>query len=196
MSAISPRVEGMTAADEYRRLAEQFDATVDAVDTSDWDKPSPCEEWTAREVLAHVLESEADVPTKVGQTIERSVDINDDPVAAWRQVRDGMQSLLDDPEIASSEYESLGSTTTMAATIDSFICFDLIVHRWDIARAAGMEIAIADDDLDKANAFLDTMGDMFYEYGASGPPVEVADDESPQVKLLARAGRDARGAAS
>jgi hypothetical protein len=37
------------------------------------------------------------------------------------------------------------------------------------------------------------MGQMFYDYGASGPPVAVPDDAPAQVKLLARAGRDARG---
>jgi uncharacterized protein (TIGR03086 family) len=186
----------MTAADEYRRLAAQFDSTVEALAPADWNNSSPCDEWTARGVLGHVLDSEADSVTKVGLSIERSVDMVDDPLGAWREVRDGMQAILEDPAKAGLEYESLGSTTTIADTVEQFICFDLIVHRWDIARAAGMEIAIADDDIDNANAFLDSMGRMFYDYGASGPPVDVPDDASPQVKLLARAGRDARVAAS
>lgn len=190
VSVAPPRIAGVTAADRYRRLAGVFDTTVEAIGPGDWDKPSPCEGWSARDVLSHVLDSEADVVTRVGLSIERSVDLTDDPVAAWREVRDGMQSVLDDPATAALEYESFGSPTTIADTIERFFCFDLIVHRWDIARAAGKDIAIPTEDVDAARAFLDSMGQMFYDYGASAPAVAVSDEASPQDKLLGRAGRD------
>jgi len=180
----------MSTAARYRSLAELFDTAVAAIRPSDWDNPSPCECWSARDVLSHVLDSEADIVTKVGLSIERSVDLTDDPIAAWREVRDGMQSVLDDPATATLEYESFGSPTTIADTVDRFFCFDLIVHRWDIARAAGQSISIPAEDVDDAHAFLDSMGQMFYDYGASAPPVAVAHEASAQEKLLGRAGRD------
>lgn len=180
----------MTAADRYRRLADAFDSTVEALGPGDWDKPSPCAGWTARDVLAHVLDSESDIVTKVGQAVERSVDPADDPVAAWREVRDGMQALLDDPAMAALEYDGFDGRATLSDTVDRFFCFDLIVHRWDIARAAGTDITTPDEDVAAAHAFLDTMGRMFYDYGAGAPPVAVPADASPQDTLLGRAGRD------
>lgn len=177
-------------AERYRRLATLFGTTVAALDDQDWDRPSPCEEWTARDVLAHVLDTEADIVTRVGLSIERTVDVDADPVAAWDEVRAAMQAVLDDPARAELGFESLGHQTTLAASIDRFICFDLIVHRWDIATAAGHDVTIAAEDLAAANAFLDTMGSMFYDYGASAPAVPVPDDASPQDALIARAGRE------
>lgn len=178
----------MSTNDRYRRLAVNFDETVAAVD--DWEAPSPCEGWSARDVLEHVASSQADVVTRVGLSITRSIDSAEDPVGSWREVRTAMQAILDDPALASLEYESLGSPTTLARTIDRFFCFDLIVHRWDIATAAGHTIVIPQADIADAHAFLDSVGQLFYDYGASDPPVPVADDASPQDKLLARAGRD------
>ncbi len=182
----------MSTADRYRRLAEVFDSTVKAVSSNDWANLSPCVGWSARDVLSHVIDSEADIVTKVGLSLKRSIDVTDDPVAAWREARDGIQAILDDPAEAALEYESLGSSTTIADTIERFLCFDLIIHRWDIARAAGQDITIATEDIDAANAFLDSMGQMFYDYGASAPALTVGDDASSQDKLLGRAGRDAQ----
>lgn len=182
----------MSTADRYRRLAAIFDSTAAAV--GDWDAPSPCEGWSARDVLAHVASSQAEIVTRVDLVIDRSIDMATDPVGSWREVRDAMQAILDDPTKACREYESLGSPTTLAAAIDRFFCFDLIVHRWDIATAAGHAIVIPDADIVDANAFLDSMGQTFYDYGASDPALPVPADAPPQDKLLARAGRDPRQA--
>lgn len=184
----------MTASENYRRLASAFDNTIASVEA--WDGPSPCEEWTARDVLTHVLDSEADVPTKVGLTVERSADVAADPVGAWHEVRDAMQAILDDPAKAGLEYEAFGAQTTLADTIDRFLCFDLIVHRWDIGRAAGLDIEIPAEDIAFGNTFLDAMGQMFYDYGASKPAIPIAESASDQDKLLGRAGRDPHWSAS
>jgi len=186
----------MTTADRYRRLAELFDSTVEAIAPAAWGKASPCEKWSARDVLTHVLDSEAAAVTNVGLSLDRTLDPADDPVAAWREVRDGMQAILDDPAKAGLEYESLGATTTLADSIERFICVDLIVHRWDIARAAGTDITIPDNDIADVDTFLDSMGQMFYDYGAGAPAVAVADDASPQDTLLGRTGRDPQWSAA
>jgi len=104
--------------------------------------------------------------------------------------RDGMQTILDDSAAAALKYESLGTSTTIADTVDRFLSFDLIVRRWDIARAVGQDIEMTAEDVNAAHTFLDAMGQMFYEYGASAPAVAVVDDASFQDKLLGRAGRD------
>lgn len=179
-----------STAAHYRRLAIAFDSTVEGLNADDWEKQSPCEQWSAREVLEHVLDSEVDVATKVGLSIDRSVDPTHDPLGAWREVRDAMQAILDDPAKSGLTYESFGNPTTLAKTVSRFLFFDLIVHRWDIARAAGEDVRIAPEDVDSGHDFLDAMGQMFYDYGASAPALPIPDDASPQDKLLGRAGRE------
>ncbi|MGZ8704823.1 MAG: maleylpyruvate isomerase family mycothiol-dependent enzyme [Aeromicrobium sp.] len=185
-----------STSDRYKRLAHLFGNTVRSLVAEGWDKPSPCDGWSARDVLNHVLTSEADIVSKVGLSIERSVDASVHPFGAWCEVRDAMQAILDDPEKAGLTYESLGQPTTISDSVDRFICFDLIMHRWDIARAAGEGIVWDPQDIDFANEFLDSMGSMFYDYGASAPALPVPDDASDRDKLLGRAGRDPQWSAS
>ena len=174
----------MSVAETYRRLAGSFDAT--AADVRNWAAPSPCAGWTAADVIDHLASSQADVVTRVGLSIERTVEPSTDPLGAWREVRDGMQAILDDPAKAMLRYESLGAETTFAATIGRYFCFDLIIHRWDLAAADRRSVAIDAADIADANAFLDETGHLIYDYGASAPAVSVADDASEQDKLLAR----------
>lgn len=181
--------ENFTAA-RYRRLADLFGNAVEQLDKDDWGRPSPCVEWSARDVLEHVLASEAEAVTKVGLSIDRSVDVDQNPIDAWAEVRGGMQAILDDPAQSGLTYESFGKPTTLSDTVDQFFCFDLIVHRWDISRAAGGDISMDPKDIDAGNTFLDSMGQMFYDYGASAPALPMPDDASPQDALLGRAGRD------
>ena len=50
-------------ADHYRRLAHNFSETVAAVPPDRWGNQSPCEEWSARDVVNHVVDSEIGVTT-------------------------------------------------------------------------------------------------------------------------------------
>lgn len=97
---------------------------------------------------------------------------------------------------ASDLLEHVASTETdvvtrVGLTIERFYCFDLIIHRWDLAAADRKAVDIPAGDIAEADGFLDSMGQMFYDYGASAPGLPVADNASPQNRLLGRAGRDA-----
>lgn len=49
-----------------------------------------------------------------------------------------MQAVLDNPELGGREYDGLFGHTSLSATVSTFHCFDLIVHGWDLSRAAGI----------------------------------------------------------
>lgn len=176
-------------ADRYRRLADQFTATVEAVPTGAWDDPSPCEGWTALDVLTHVIDSEAGLLQKAGQDVSAGPTAHNDPMGAWTYVRDAAQAVLDDPTRAGTEYEAFGTRTTVAATFGSFMSVDLIVHRWDIAHAAGIDDSIPTEDMAFVRAFTEQMGDLARSSGAFGPPLSVSDDADEQTKFLALLGR-------
>ena len=54
----------------YRKLAEDFADTVAQVPADKWSAPSPCEEWTARDVVRHVVETPSIFAGMVGRTLE------------------------------------------------------------------------------------------------------------------------------
>ena len=44
-------------ADRYRRVADTFTARADAVPDDGWEEPAPCEGWTVRDVVRHLVET-------------------------------------------------------------------------------------------------------------------------------------------
>ena len=50
---------GMTEiADRYRRLSDAFATTVAGVAHDQWDDPTPCEDWTVRDLLRHAVDTQ------------------------------------------------------------------------------------------------------------------------------------------
>jgi uncharacterized protein (TIGR03086 family) len=180
------------AADEHRRVAREFTATVDGVAPPAWDNAAPVASWVARDVVAHLIEwPSAFLGHACGITLPAGPSTADDPAGAWRAHTAAMQSLLDDPATANRDYDfphigrmALGDAIAMIYTPDVFL------HRWDLARATGQ-----DETLDPARcaeilAGMLPMDDVLRESGQYGPRVVVPDDADVQTKLLAFIGRE------
>lgn len=81
-----------SVADTYRRLGANFAATVGQVPADRWESQSPCAEWTARDVVAHVVETQHMFEGLVGRTLAAGPAVTDDPLAAFVAVRDQVQA--------------------------------------------------------------------------------------------------------
>jgi uncharacterized protein (TIGR03086 family) len=180
-----------TIADRYRRRARLFTDTVAAVAPDRWSSPSPCEDWNARQVLAHVVESQGMFERLVGREPVTVPPVEDDPLGAWETARDQVQADLDDPGAAGVEFDGYFGRTTFAEAVDRFLSFDLVVHRWDLARAAGLPDEIPPDDVAAVQAAAEAMGDALRSPGAAGPPLDPPPGADAQTRLLAFLGRRA-----
>jgi len=179
-------------ADRYDRLATDFAATIAAVPADRWGSPSPCEEWTARDVVAHVVETHGMFEGMVGRQLGDVPPVADDPAAAFAAARRVVGGHLRNPDAAGATYESpMLGTTTFSEMIDRFISADLVVHRWDLGTAAGLEITMPADEIARLRANLSAMGDAMRGPGAFGPEVEAPDGADEQTRLLAFLGRQA-----
>jgi uncharacterized protein (TIGR03086 family) len=176
-------------ADRYRRLSALMTDTVAAVDESAWGNPSPCTDWTARDVLRHLIEVHGRVQSLVGRSLVDHPSVEDDPVGAFTVVRDQLQADLADPSKAAQEYEGRFGTSTFGTAVNGFVCFDLIVHRWDLAQATGQHLVLDPADVTQMQADVDQRGDMMRENGVLGPALEPAADASAQDRLMAALGR-------
>ena len=179
-------------AEQYRRLASTFTDRVAAVPDDAWRNRTPCEDWTARELVGHVMDVHGRFEALVGRELAEHPSVEDDPVAAWSAVRDQMQADLDDPDRASTEYEGRFGTSTFADSVGGFVCFDLVVHGWDLAHATGLDDTIDPRDVERVQAMVDRMGETMLANGVIKPPLEPAPDASAQDRLLCALGRDPR----
>ena len=106
-------------ADRYRTLSEAFEQRVRAVSPDQWAAPSPCEGWTARDVVRHVVDVHGMMLGFIGRTLSPAPGVDQDPAAALHAARADVQAVLDDPAIATTEYDGLLGRTTIEATIDT-----------------------------------------------------------------------------
>lgn len=176
-------------ADRYRELAARLTDIVGAVPSDRWEAQAPCHDWTALQVLSHVVESEAGFLQRLD--IHDGLLLDDDPRWTWPILRDTVQGLLDDPATASTEYESAFGPATFEQTMGQFFCLDLLVHGCDIARATGLENHedMSPDEVERNFAFLHGLGDNVRSSGVFGPEVEVPDGADQKTRFLTFTGR-------
>jgi uncharacterized protein (TIGR03086 family) len=178
-------------ADRYRRLSDDFAATVAAVPADRWGDQSPCEEWTARDVVRHMTETSGMFLGFIGDELGEGPSVDEDPAAAFDHARGRIQGVLDDPERAATEFEGLGGKTTFEAAADRFLSTDLVLHRWDLAAATGQDIRLDPAEMAAVRKSMAPMGDQVRSPGALGPELTPPPGADEQTAFLAWAGRSA-----
>lgn len=178
-------------ADRYRRLSEDFATTVASIGPDGWDNRSPCEDWSARQLVQHMVDTQTTFLGFIGKHPSPPPSIDDDPVSAWNHARAAVQAELDDPERATATFQGMSETTTFESAVDRFLCTDLVVHRWDLARSQGKDIQIDAADMDHVDAAMEGLADKMRGPGAFGPELEAPPGADRQTSFLAYFGRRA-----
>ena len=94
-----------------------------------WSNPTPCAEWTARDLVAHVVGTQGLFLGFVGQDVGEIPSVDDDPLGAWNAARAVVQANLDDPERATAEFDGFFGRTNFETAVDRFA-----LHRSHRAR--------------------------------------------------------------
>lgn len=176
-------------AHRYRRLSAAFAEKVAAVPADRWDDPTPCEGWTVRDLVRHVVDTQAMFRGLVGRESPALPSVDDDPHAAFVAASAAVQADLDDPASAAAEYDGYFGRTTFAEGIDRFASFDLVVHGWDLARATGQDERIDPAEIAIVRAHAEAAGDALRGPQAFADPIEAPPGADEQARLLAYLGR-------
>jgi uncharacterized protein (TIGR03086 family) len=180
-----------TVLQDFSRLADRFGKVVDRLDDADWGRASPCEGWSAGDVLHHVISTQCDFLAQRGVDAATATDVMTDPRCAWHGHDDRVRTLLADPDVALREYDGVFGRTTVGASLVRFYGFDLVVHRWDIATAAGLDEGLDDSELSMIESAADGFGEHLYDDGICKPAVPAPAGADRQSRVLARLGRRA-----
>ncbi|WP_238422728.1 maleylpyruvate isomerase family mycothiol-dependent enzyme [Gordonia sp. 'Campus'] len=171
----------------YTRLADGLAVVLDSVPAETWTNASPCEGWSGRDVVAHVIDTQRQFFSGHDVDLGAAPPL-DDPAAAWRAHRDTVAGLLADPAVGDRAFDGHFGPTTIGETLIRFYGFDMVAHRWDIARAAGVDHTFTDDELTEMETAVDGFGDALYSEGVC-ERVEIPADADRQTTLLAKLGR-------
>jgi uncharacterized protein (TIGR03086 family) len=177
----------------FTRAVYNMDAVVQRVPADAWDNASPCEGWTARDVVSHqvgVLDGAANIAAGTGNlALPQMPEDRSDPVGLWNQSRDNVLTALDHKGALQLE----GKYWFGPMTVDAFISvvqWDPLAHAWDLAVAAGIQHVPDQQLAEQSLAVITPMADMLRKWQVIGAPVEVPDDADPMSRLLGLIGRD------
>src|SRR6266581_576982 len=127
-----------------RELLDQgldfFTTIITRLSEDDWERPTPCAGWTARDVLGHLATS-----------IRVGISIMQDRQPTWPDAARPGDLVEGDPA------EFWRGTVVQAR--DVLRNADLYVHAWDLGAAAGIAVEIPADVIDYAHAYIDPLPD-------------------------------------
>ena len=88
-------------------------------------------------------------------------------------------------------YDGWSGPTTVGATFEQFYVWDMVVHRWDLAREVGADAGLTADEHDRIESGAEGFGPALYADGICRDGVEPPADADRATRLLARLGRRA-----
>ncbi|HEX6346990.1 TIGR03086 family metal-binding protein [Umezawaea sp.] len=173
----------------------EFDRRVRRVRPEHWALGTPCEKWSVRDLVGHLVQEQLWAPELLaGCTVEQVGDrfdhdnLGSDPLHSWVLAAAAAREAWITPK-ALQRPVHLSSGKSTAVEYGWQMTTDLAVHSWDLARAVG-----ADERINPglARAVLEHVSPNAEEWRAAGlfgPAVAVPDAADPQTRLLALTGR-------
>jgi uncharacterized protein (TIGR03086 family) len=188
----TPRATTRTSTDPHVRTfldrADRFTTILGAADGA-WDAATPCDGWTVRDVVDHVVASQREFLARQQLPLAPAPGTAD-PAAAWSAHLAAVSEVLGAGDVAGREYDGYFGRTTVGATMADFYGWDLVIHGSDVARATGQPWTLSEAEAAALHATADGWGDALHSDGVCAPPVDVPLDASATDRLLARLGRD------
>jgi len=176
------------------RALNELSQTVAQVGPRQWDRPTPCELWTVRDLLAHIV--------AVNRKYERipaggswlpglePVDLGDDPAGTYRETVPAFLAAWRRPAVLSREVLTQGGRSVGAEVVLRAHLRETLVHGWDLAvsidRPAPFDNAVVRTGLESV---LNTPAIRPDGVGYADA-VPIADDAPPLDRMAALCGRD------
>ncbi len=156
-----------------------------------WSEPTPCAEWTVRDVVNHVIAMNL-VFTAILNGVpppERGIDrVGADPVGAYRSSASELRAAFEKPGVLERHFEGPLGTATGEDRLQIRL-YDLLAHGWDLARATGQPVDLPEDVSESALSFARIQLSSQPRTGRFGPAQKVSDDALAADRLAAFLGR-------
>jgi uncharacterized protein (TIGR03086 family) len=174
---------------------DRFGVRVRAVPGDRWNDPTPCSEWTVRDLVNHLVGEHLWAPhVLAGETLEQVGNrydgdvVGTDPAGAWERAAGRSCPVWAAADPSATVHLSFADVPL--STYAEQMLVDLTVHEWDLARGSGQDESLDPAAVDLSLAYARENVDMFAGFGILAPSVPYAGDD-PAVQLLALLGRKA-----
>lgn len=179
------------------RAGAELVRRLDLVTDADWDRPTPCEGWSVRDLLSHVdagsrmtvqaLHGASREETSATMTTDH---LGDDPAGAVRASVAAQEVAFAEPG-AMERVVHHPMFDTPGSQLVGFRVGDLTVHAWDLARALGADETLDAELVEEVWRVTEPMAPVIGSIGVfgTGPSGTVPDTAPLQQRLLDLMGR-------
>jgi uncharacterized protein (TIGR03086 family) len=179
-------------SDKYRKAVAGFSSVIEAVPSDKWDAPSPCDGWTARHVVGHIIGGTgmiSQVQTGEAPAFGDPAEVaGSDPAGKYAAVRDVALSALTPENLAKTVQSPMGEMP-LDQMISMFMTADVVIHTWDLAKAAGIDVKLDPELVDQVYNQLVPIDAMIRMPNVFGPKVEPPAGADAQTTLICFVGR-------
>jgi len=190
--------------DLHRRAIRSCAAVVAAVRPDHLERPTPCSEWTLRQLLAHMIGHNIGFAAAARGSSDAGsfadVALGRDAPRRFAASAQATVAAFDGVDLDDEIYLAVvrGGTRWPASTALAFHLVDSVVHGWDVAASLDTTIAYDDDvtriALDVARAVPDDRSRT--QPGATFQPSRPTSSDDALDQILAALGRDPHWARS
>jgi uncharacterized protein (TIGR03086 family) len=180
----------------YTTVVFGFEHVLRLVPADTWDRPSPCEGWTTRDVAGHAMGVVNNVAARggVGTVLDPFSDVGaiagDDPLSTFRGIRDRYLEATDRPGALQIVITSSMGEVTLDRYIGMMIA-DTLVHTWDLARGAGLDAELEPAAVQHVYAdYVSRDEATMRKPGRFDTAITIDDAADAQTRLIAFTGRD------
>ncbi|ROO84388.1 uncharacterized protein (TIGR03086 family) [Actinocorallia herbida] len=179
----------------FHRALDLFEEAASAVPADAWGNPSPCSEWTARDVLGHVIGiqyeivalTRGDVPPRVGDAPGRFA-AGPVPLASWTAARAACTAALTPGALDRLVPFAGFGELPLRTLLDTYV-LELLVHTWDLAQAAAVPVRLDPDLVHHALATAQVIAPGLRRDGLVAAPLPAPRGTGELPRLLAFLGR-------
>jgi uncharacterized protein (TIGR03086 family) len=175
------------------QLARALDATgqvVDAITADQWAVPTPCTDWTATDLLRHLVVGNSRFAAAVsGKAQPDEFGPGTDLAAAYRETAAALLAAFEAPG-ALERIVTIPFGTVPGAVALHLRTTEVLAHGWDLARATGQSAEFPADVAEQELAFSQSaLEQLPPDRRPFAPPQPVSPDAPAIERLVACLGR-------
>jgi uncharacterized protein (TIGR03086 family) len=177
------------ASERYAAIADGFTVRVGGIAPDGWAAPTPCSEWTVRDLVAHVVGTHRRVIATLDGVEPIAVDPDADLPGEWRAATAAVTDALNDESRASKIVSGIFGEQPFESLVGRLVCTDTLVHTWDLARATGQDERLDSGFAARSMEFLGPIDEAIRRPGGFAAKIVSSPDADEQTKLLNFCGR-------
>ncbi|HUP84486.1 MAG TPA: TIGR03086 family metal-binding protein [Acidimicrobiales bacterium] len=186
----------MDPIDALGAARAEFAGKLEAVSPQRWEDATPCDGWSASELVQHVIRGNRmavhllDGCSRAEASQVQGVDLGEAPLQVFDETADDQMRAFLKPG-ALDRVVQHPAMDIPGSMLLAFRVTDFVLHAWDLARGTGVDETLDPELVAVVYAAMAPMASGLPETGmfGRGPSGTVPDDAPLQVRLLDLSGR-------